>query len=128
MNNGDIGSIAGIFGGAFAIIIYIAVIVLIIASQWKIFTKAGKPGWASLIPIYNIIVLLEVARQPLWMIILLFIPVANIIVFIIVSIELAKNFGKSGGFAAGLILLSIIFYPLLAFGSAEYQDAAPASA
>ena len=128
MDKGDIGSIAGIFGGAFAIIIYVAVIVLMIASMWKIFTKAGKPGWAALIPIYNVIVLLEVARQPLWMIILLIIPVANIIVYIIVAIELSRNFGKSGGFAAGLILLSIIFYPILAFGSAEYQEAAPVSA
>ncbi len=128
MDNGDIGNIAGIFGGAFFIIIYLVVLVLMIASYWKIFTKAGKPGWASLVPIYNIIVLLEVARQPLWMIILLFIPIANIVVYIIVAIELSKNFGKSGGFAAGLILLSIIFYPILAFGSAEYQEAAPVSA
>lgn len=122
MDNGDIGSIAAIFSGAFSIIIYVIFVILIIASQWKIFTKASKPGWASLIPIYNVIVMLEVARQPLWMIILLFIPVANIIVYIIVAIELSKNFGKSGGFAAGLILLSLIFYPILAFGDAKYQE------
>jgi len=121
------GDIWGIFGGVFFIIVYIVVIVLIIASQWKIFTKADKPGWASLIPIYNVIVLLEIARKPLWMVLLLFIPIANIIVYIIVAIELANNFGKSGGFAAGLILLPIIFYPILAFGSAEYQEAAPVS-
>ena len=121
------GDIWGIFGGVFFIILYIVFIVLIIASQWKIFTKADKPGWASLIPIYNIIVLLEIARKPLWMVLLLFIPIANIIVYIIVAIELANNFGKSGGFAAGLILLPIIFYPILAFGSAEYQEAAPVS-
>ena len=121
MDNGDIGGIVGIFGGAFAVIVYVVVAVLMIASMWKIYTKAGKPGWAALIPIYNIIVLLEVTRQPLWMIILLFIPVANIVVYIIIAIELSKNFGKSGGFAAGLILLSIIFYPMLAFGSAKYQ-------
>ncbi|MBL7124092.1 MAG: signal peptidase I [Actinobacteria bacterium] len=124
----DNGEIAGIFGGAFAIIVYIAVVVLMIASQWKIFTKAGKPGWASLVPIYNIIVLLEVTRQPLWMIFLLIIPIANIVVMIIVAIELSKSFGKSGGFAAGLILLPIIFYPILAFGSAKYQETAPVSA
>ena len=127
MDNGDIGSIAGIFGGAFAIIVYLVIIVLMIASQWKIFTKAGKPGWAAIVPIYNVIILLEVARQPLWMIILFFFPVANIVASIIVCIELSKNFGKSGGFAAGLILLSIIFFPILAFGGAEYQQAAPVS-
>ena len=118
----DNGEIAGIFGGAFAIIIYIAIIVLIIASQWKIFTKAGKPGWAALVPIYNIIIMLEVARQPLWMIILYFIPIANLIAVIIVYIELSNNFSKSGGFAAGLILLPIIFFPILAFGDAKYKQ------
>ncbi len=121
------GDIWGIFGGVFFIIVYIVFIILIIASQWKIFTKADKPGWASLIPIYNVIVLLEIVRKPLWMVILIFIPIANIIVYIIVAIELANSFGKSGGFAAGLILLPIIFYPILAFGSAEYQEAAPIS-
>lgn len=127
MENGDISNIAGIFGGVFFIIVYIPIIVLIIASQWKIFTKADKPGWAALIPIYNIIVLLEITRQPLWMIILFFIPIADIIVYIIIAIELSRNFGKSGGFAAGLILLPIIFCPILAFGSARYQEAAPVS-
>ncbi len=122
MDNLDI-SVGGIFGGAFAIIAYVVFAVLMIASMWKIFTKADKPGWASLIPIYNIIVLLEIAGKPLWMIILLLIPIVNIIIYIIVTIELAKNFGKSGGFVAGLILLPIIFYPVLAFGSAEYQGA-----
>ena len=96
--------------------------------MWKIFTKAGKPGWAAIVPIYNIIVMLEVARQPLWMIILFFIPIADIIVGIIVLIGISNNFGKSGGFTAGLFFLSLIFFPILAFGSAEYQEAAPVSA
>ena len=63
-------------------------------SYWKVFTKAGKPGWAAIIPIYNMIVLLEVTKQPLWMIILFFLPVANLIALIIVNIELAKLFNK----------------------------------
>ena len=71
--------------------------------------------------------MLEVARQPLWMIILFFIPVANLIASIIIFIELSKNFGKSGGFAAGLILLSVIFFPILAFGDAKYQQATSVS-
>jgi hypothetical protein len=117
----DNGEIAGIFGSAFFIIVYLVVIALIIVSVWKIFTKAGKPGWAAIIPIYNIIVLLEIVKKPLWMLILYFIPVANLIVSIIVFVELSNKFGKSGGFAAGLILLPIIFFPILAFGSAKYQ-------
>ena len=98
-----------------------------IASLWKIFTKAGQPGWASIIPIYNVIVLLKIAGKPLWYIILLIIPLVNIVVGILVLIELAKNFGKGVGFAIGLILLPIIFYPILAFGDAKYAPSAAPS-
>jgi len=92
-----------------------------IISFWKIFTKAGKPGWASIIPIYNLIVLLEITRQPMWIIIFYFFPILNLVAAIIVSVELAKKFGYSPGFAAGLIILPIIFYPILAFGDSMYQ-------
>ena len=102
-------------------IVYLAIIILMIASMWKIFTKAGKPGWAAIIPIYNIIVLLEIIDKPLWWIILMFIPFVNIVMSIIVTVELAKKFGQGAGFAVGLILLAPIFYPILGFGSARYQ-------
>jgi hypothetical protein len=108
-------------GGAVIGIIYLAVIVLAIAGMWKTFSKAGKPGWAAIIPIYNLIVLLEVAGKPLWWIILFFIPVVNLIAMILVGIGVAENFGKSAGFGVGLALLSFIFYPILGFGSAQYQ-------
>jgi hypothetical protein len=107
------------------IVLEIAILVLAIAVGWKIFAKAGKPGWASIIPIYNIIVMLQIVGKPLWWIILLFIPFVNLVIAIIVAIELAKVFGKGGGFAAGLILLPFIFYPILAFGEARYT--APAA-
>ena len=115
----DRGEIAGTVIG---IIIYILIIALIVASQWKIFTKAGKPGWAAIIPIYNMIVLLEIVKKPLWMIIFFFIPIANLVLHIIICIELSNNFGKSGGFAAGLILLPMIFFPMIAFGDAKYEQ------
>jgi len=103
-------------------IIFMVVIgVFYLACYWKIFTKAGKPGWAVIIPIYNIIVLLEIVKKPLWWIVLLLIPCVNLVVAIIMVIELAKVFGKSTGFAVGLILLGIIFLPILAFGDSEYQ-------
>jgi hypothetical protein len=111
-------------GGAAASIIFLiclAVIVLTIAGLWKTFSKAGKPGWAAIIPIYNMIVLLEVAGKPLWWIILFFIPVVQLIAAILVSIAVAENFGKSAGFGVGLALLWFIFYPILGFGSAQYQ-------
>ena len=106
---------------AVLILIYLAVIVLMVASLWKIFTKAGKPGWACIVPIYNILVILEIAGKPAWWIVLwLLVPVANIIVPIIAWVEVAKRFGKSTGFAVGLILLPIIFMPILGLGSAVY--------
>lgn len=111
-------------GIGFVAIIYLAVVVLLIASVWKVFSKAGKPGWAAIIPVYNMVVLLEIVDRPIWWIILLLIPFVNLIVTIIIYIELAKVFGKSAGFAIGLILLSFIFFPILGFGGARYAPAA----
>ena len=95
--------------------------------MWKEYAKAGQPGWASIIPIYNMIVLLQIVRKPLWWIVMFFIPLVNLIFFILLYLELAKAFGKSGAFAAGLIFLSPIFFPILGFGSAQYVfgNAAP---
>src|SRR5436305_8721961 len=98
-----------------------------IASMWKIFTKAGKPGWAAIIPIYNLIVLLEIAGKPLWWFILMLIPFVNIVVFIMVLVSIARNFGKGAGFAIGMLLLPFIFYPMLGFGDARYAPVAASS-
>ena len=114
------GDAAGVVGLIF-FVLYMAVIVLIIASMWKLFAKAGKPGWASIIPIYNSIVMLEIVGRPIWWIVLLIIPCTAPFVAIIVMIDLAKSFGKDTLFGVGLVLLGFIFLPMLAFGSAEYQ-------
>lgn len=106
--------------GGIISIVYLAIAVLMIVSVWKVFTKAGKPGWGSIIPIYNVILLVQIAGKPVWWFILFFVPIANIVVLILVSIAIAKNFGKGGGFAVGLILLPIIFFPILAFSDAAY--------
>lgn len=112
------------FLATYAIVIGILAIVLIV-SKWIIFKKANKPGWASIIPIYNMVVEYQIANVNPLLIILLIIPVVNfvasIVLSIIVNINLAKAFGKSGAFAAGLIFLPVIFFPILAFGNAEYQ-------
>jgi hypothetical protein len=113
------GAAAAIFSGCYGLFMLILA-VLFIASLWKLFTKAGKPGWAAIIPIYNIIVWLEIVGRPVWWIILLFIPFVNIVVEIILLLDLAKSFGKSAGFGIGLIFLSPIFLPILAFGSSMY--------
>jgi len=114
--------------GIFGLIVYLAFLVLIIASMWKIFVKAGKPGWAAIVPIYNIIVFLEVIGRPLWWIVLFLIPLVNVIVGFIASVDLAKSFGKGIGFALGLIFLGPIFLPILGFGSDRYQGPAAAQA
>ena len=103
------------------LIVYFAVLLLAIISMWKIFTKAGEPGWAAIVPIYNFIVLLKIAGKPAWWIVLLLIPFVNIVIAAILSIALAHNFGKSTGFGIGLFLLGFIFGPILAFGDARYQ-------
>jgi hypothetical protein len=98
----------------------LATVVLILASLWGLFTKAGKPGWAAIIPIYNVIVLLEICGKPIWWVILFLIPCINIVVAVLIFIDLAKSFGKSPAFGIGLWLLGFIFFPILAFGDAKY--------
>ncbi len=102
-------------------IFWLAFTILMIAACWKIFTKAGQPGWASIIPIYNIYIWCKIVGRPWWWILLMLIPFVNFIVGIILCIDLAKSFGKGVGFGIGLILLGIIFFPILGFGSAQYQ-------
>lgn len=114
----------GLVGG----ILYLVLLVVLLAALWKIFTKAGKPGWAAIIPLYNIIVLLEIVGRPLWWIVMLLIPFVNIVFGFILAIDLAKSFGKGIGFAMGLIFLSPIFYPILGFGGARYHGPAAATA
>jgi hypothetical protein len=105
-------------------IICLAVILFYVATMWRIFEKAGKPGWASIIPIYNTIVLLQISGKPGWWVLLYLIPIVNIIVAIIATLGLARNFGKGTGFAVGLILFGFIFLPILAWGDAQYQPQA----
>jgi hypothetical protein len=94
---------------------------LMIIALWKVFTKAGRPGWAAIIPIYNVYTLLKVAGRSGWWLILLLIPVVNIVVAIIVSLDIAKAFGKSGLFGFfGLVVFSLIGYLILGFGQARY--------
>jgi hypothetical protein len=99
----------------------LAIFVFGLIAMWKVFVKAGEPGWAAIIPIYNFIVLLRIAGKPWWWIFLFIIPIVNLVIFIIVSIDVAKNFGQGVGFGLGLAFLSIIFYPILAFGDARYN-------
>lgn len=111
----------GGIGAMIVMLIYLAIIVVTIAGCWKVYVKANKPGWACIIPIYNVIVWLEIVGRPIWWIILLFIPIVSIVVAIIVCIDLAKSFGKGGGYGVGIAFLPFIFLPMLGFGSATYS-------
>ena len=126
----------GANGGAVGIlvIIYIAVIVLEIAALWKVFVKAGQPGWAAIIPIYNLYILLKIIGRPGWWILLFLLGIipfvgwiAVLVLGIIIAIDLAKSFAKSSGFAVGLFLLNFIFIPILGFGESQYVGPAASS-
>jgi len=95
---------------------------------WRVFEKAGQPGWAAIIPIYNVYILCKIAGKPGWWVLLMFIPVVNIVILLLVKLDLARAFGKTPGFGIGLWLLPILFYPLLAFGDAQYRKPPPAAA
>jgi len=121
MDSDSSGALALLFGFLGAYFLFIGVLVVImVASMWKMFEKAGQPGWAAIIPIYNYVVLLQIVGKPWWWILLFMIPLANIVFAIIMYLELAKSFGKGTGFAIGLIFLSIVFFPILGFGDARY--------
>jgi hypothetical protein len=102
-------------------IVYAAVIVVGIIAMWRVFTKAGRPGWAAIVPIYNTYTLIKIAGYSGWFLLLLLIPVVNIVILVVISLGVAKNFGKSGVFGfIGLVIFSLIGYLILAFGSAQY--------
>ena len=100
-----------------------AVTIFLVAVMWKVFTKAGQPGWASLIPIYNTYIMIKMAGKPGWWLLLLLIPIVNLVIAIMIVLAIAERFGKGVGFGIGLLLLGIIFWPILAFGDAQYQGA-----
>jgi hypothetical protein len=119
-------------GSPITMLIWLALIVLMVVSLWKIFVKAGRPGWAAIIPIYQTYIQLKIVNRPGWWLLLMFIPFVNIVILIITSIDLAKAFGKSTAFGVlALAFFPFIGYPMLAFGDAQYQaptDATPAPA
>ena len=104
-------------------IVYLALVVAIIAGLWKAFEKAGKPGWAAIVPIYNVWVMAEIAGKPGWWGLLCLIPIVGIVIAILISLGVATAFGKGAGFGIGLALLGFIFWPILGFGDAQYVGA-----
>jgi Family of unknown function (DUF5684) len=95
--------------------------VLVIAGLWQVYVKAGRPGWAAIVPFYNAYVLLKIAGRPGWWLLFVLVPLANIVIAFIVAIDIAKAFGKGAAFGCGLAVLAFIFYPILGFGAATYR-------
>jgi hypothetical protein len=125
----DAGFSAMVAAAIMAMLIPICVIwVITVIGKWKVYEKAGKPGWAAIIPIYTWIVMLEIVGKPVWWVILFLIPCVNII-FIICTLNLmSKSYGQSEGFTVGLILLSFVFWPILGFGNYQYLGPSAAEA
>lgn len=109
---------AGLILFLFAFVL--GIVIFIIAAKWKMFEKAGQPGWAAIVPIYNYYIMTKIAGKPGYWTLLLLIPFFNLIFMIWLYNMISKSFGKDEGFTVGLVLLGIVFWPILGFGSARY--------
>lgn len=103
------------------IIIGVSIAVLEIVALWFVLEKAGEPGWAAIIPIYNYLMVIKIAGKPWWFILMMLIPIVNIVIYIIILNGLSKSFGKDEAFTVGLFFLRFIFLPILGFGKAQYS-------
>ena len=122
IDNVFIGLIGTYFG------LTILVVLVFIIAGWRLFSKAGKPGWAIIVPFYNLYIYTQIIKRPGWWILLYFsiaIPTVGALGLVFLSIidqlRLAKVFGRSAGFGVGLILLGWVFFPILAFSKSQYD-------
>ena len=109
---------AGILMVYWVIVLVIAVVCLV--GMWKMFVKAGKPGWGAIIPFYNTYCLFEMSFGTGWLFLLLFVPSVNAVIMIVMWIKLAQAFGKGAAFGVGILFLPFIFLPMLGFGDAQF--------
>lgn len=123
-SSSDAGAIVAAIIGLVFTLFFFALIIVTIIGLWKMFTKAGQPGWAALIPFYNIYIMCKIVGRPGWWLILMMLPVISIVISIIVSNDLSKSFGRGVGTTVGLVLVPFVFIPILGFGSAQYQGPA----
>jgi len=106
--------------GTAGLVFFVVILAFYIAAGWRVLTKAGEPGWGMFVPIYNLYLVCKIAGRPEWWLILFFIPLVNVVIWLIVSMDIAKGFSKGPGFGIGLWLLSPVFVPILGFGSSTY--------
>lgn len=108
------------FIGTYSLVI-LAIAVVAIVALWKVFTKAGKPGWAAIVPFYNLYVMLQIVGRPAWWLLLFFIPFVNLVISVVLSLDIAKAFGRSPMFGIlANFLLSPVGYLIIGFGSSSY--------
>ncbi|MGB9965289.1 DUF5684 domain-containing protein [Halobacterium hubeiense] len=124
LQSGAADAIGGLVGLLFAL----AVLVAVVGGTWLTFSKAGEPGWAAIVPIYNLYVMLKIGGNEWWWLLLLFVPIVNVFVLAKISVDLAKSFGCGLLFGIGLWLLPAIFFPVLGFGDYEYRGPGGAAA
>lgn len=103
------------------LLLLLAVSLLIVVSMWVVFEKAGQSGVQSIIPIYNMYILMEISGKPGWWLVLLFIPVVGFVFYLLAMLALAEKFGRSALFGIGLFFLPMFFFPMLAFGGSQYE-------
>ncbi len=126
--NAAVGGFLAAMSGMF-MLFWLAIVVVLIIGMWKVFAKAGQPGWASIVPFYNCYILLKIAGRPGWWLLLFFVPLVNFVIAIVVSIDVAKSFGQSAVFGVVLLfLLGMIGYLVLGFGNYRYVGPAAAAA
>ena len=124
----SINPLAGFFTGG-VLLFALAIAVIVVIGMWKVFEKAGQPGWACIIPIFNVYILLKIAGRPAWWLVLFLIPIANFVVALIVALDVAKAFGQSAVFGFFLLFLfGGIGYLILGFGNYQYRGPAAAMA
>jgi hypothetical protein len=117
------GIVAALFGGVF-FLLFLLGFVIVAAGMWKVFEKAGEPGWAALIPIYNLVVLVKIAGKEMWWVVLMLLPCVNFVAAVMICIDIARKFGKDTVYGVGLAFLPFIFFPMLGFGPAQYNRSA----
>jgi len=128
MLQSDSGTIFGALFGGMWLLFWLALGVIFLIGGWKVFEKAGQPGWAIIVPIYNVYIMLKIAGRPGWWLLLYLIPLVNIVIALIVAIDVAKSFGQSTVFGVVLLFLFCgIGYIVLGFGNYRYLGPAAAA-
>lgn len=121
MEGNEAAGAAGAVAGLVMMVVQFGILAIVVAGLWKVFAKAGQPGWAAIVPFYNYYVMTQIVGRPILWFVLLLVPCVNIVAAFLIMQDLAKSFGKSSGFGVGLFLLSPIFIPMLGFGDAQYS-------